>query len=144
MDSSVDTPVAELRGGHAGPITCVAFGPLGKWCVTGGEDRAVCLWDTATGNLLQCFAGSQKYLSTEPGNAASGHRGAVTALTFLSTRRLVSAGNDKMLLVWELNEDGTKAGAPLVIDRRSGDVAALGVNPAEQTVLFDYGRELRV
>jgi WD40 repeat protein len=49
-----------------------------------------------------------------------------------------------MLLVWTLREDSSKAGPPLPFDRRSGDVASLGVNPARQEILFDYGRELRV
>src|SRR5207244_3386325 len=74
LNSSSDTPLAELRGGHAGPITCVAFGPLGKWCVTGGEDRAICWWDTASGTLLQRFPGSQKSLNVGRANGASGHR----------------------------------------------------------------------
>jgi WD40 repeat protein len=143
LDTSNDLPVAELRGGHAGPITCVAFSPQGRWCATGGEDRAICLWDSATAKL-QRFAGSQRSVAAGAGNEAGGHRGAVTWLAFLSARRLVSAGNGKMLLVWDLNEDGARVRAPSVIDRRGGDVAALGVSPADQAVLFDYGRELRV
>jgi WD40 repeat protein len=143
LDAGAEAPVYELRGGHTGPINCVAFGPQGKWCVTGGDDRAICLWDTATGKQLQRFAGGQKNLSAEAASAAGGHRGAVTSLAFLSASRLVSAGTDKTLLVWTLKDDGSKDGPPLVI-RRSGDVASLGVSPLDQTVLFDYGRELRV
>jgi WD40 repeat protein len=144
LDADAAAPVYELRGGHAGSINCVAFGPQGKWCATGGDDRAICLWDTASGKQIQRFAGGQKNLSAEAASAAGGHRGAVTSLAFLSDSRLVSAGTDKTLLVWALKEDGSKDGPPLVFDRRSGDVASLGVNQREQTILFDYGRELRV
>jgi WD40 repeat protein len=144
LDASAASSVYELRGGHSGPINCVAFGPQGKWCATGGDDRAICLWDTTTGKQLQRLAGGQKNFSAEAASAAGGHRGAVTSLAFLSANRLVSAGTDKTLLVWTLQEDGAKDGPPLVFDRRSGDVANLGVNPLEQMVLFDYGRELRV
>ena len=34
-------------------MNCVAFSPSGKWCVTGGEDKTIYLWDTATGERLQ-------------------------------------------------------------------------------------------
>jgi WD40 repeat protein len=144
LDAGGGTPVHELRSGHSGPINCVAFGPQGKWCATGGDDKVICLWDAATGNMIQRFTGGQKNLSAEAAAAAGGHRGAVTSLAFLSTSRLVSAGKDNVLLVWNLNEDGSRAGPPLPIDRRSGDVASLGVNPLKQEILFDYGRELRV
>lgn len=145
LDAGGNTPVAELRGGHSGQINCVAFGPQGRWCATGGDDKAICLWDTASAKMLQRFAGGQKNLSAEAASAAGGHRGAVKSLAFLSTTRLVSAGGDNSLQIWTLKEeDGSKAGPPQVIDRRSGDVASLGVSPQDQTVLFDYGRELRV
>jgi WD40 repeat protein len=144
LDAGGGTPIQRLPGGHSGNINCVAFGPQGKWCATGGDDKAICLWDAATGNLLQRFAGGQRNLSAEAASAAGGHRGAVTSLAFLSGNRLVSAGKDNMLLVWTLREDSSKAGPPLPFDRRSGDVASLGVNPARQEILFDYGRELRV
>jgi WD40 repeat protein len=144
LDSGGGAPIIELQGGHRGSMNCVAFGPQGKWCATGGDDRAICLWDTATGAQLQRFAGGQKNPSAEAASAAGGHRGAVTSLAFLSANRLVSAGTDKTLLVWTLKDEGSKDGPPVVIDRRSGDVASLGVSPLEQTVLFDYGRELRV
>jgi WD40 repeat protein len=144
LDAGGGTPIQKLSGGHSGNINCVAFGPQGKWCATGGDDKAICLWDAATGNLIQRFAGGQRNLSAEAASAAGGHRGAVTSLAFLSGTRLVSAGKDNMLLVWTLREDGSKAGPPLPFDRRSGDVASLGVNPAKEEILFDYGRELRV
>jgi WD40 repeat protein len=145
LDAAGANP-AELRGGHTGAINCVAFGPGGKWCATGGEDRAICLWDTATGKQLQRFVGGQRSSSASAnGNGPAGHRGAVTSLAFLSETRLVSAGADQTLLVWTLKrDDGAAQGPPLVIDRRSGDVATLGVSPDDQAVLFDYGRELRV
>jgi WD40 repeat protein len=144
LDALGGTPVQKLTGGHSGNINCVAFSPNGKWCVTGGDDKAICLWDTATGNIIQRFVGGQRNLSAEAANTAGGHRGAVTSLAFLSGNRLVSAGKDNMLLVWTLQNDGSKTGPPLPMDRRSGEVATLGVNPSKQEVLFDYGRELRV
>src|SRR5262249_17227470 len=55
LDAAETKPIYELRGGHTGQINCVAVGPQGKWCATGGEDKAICLWDTASGNLVKRF-----------------------------------------------------------------------------------------
>lgn len=149
LDKGGDEPVVVFEKGqdqgkaHKGWINCVAFSPEGKWCVTGGEqDRAVCLWETATGRLLQRWAGGQR--NGSPSQAAASHRGPVTSLQFLSPTELVSAARDNTMIVWTLNpEDGALVRA-YVQDRRSGDVPVLGVNPKDRTVLFDLGKELRV
>jgi WD40 repeat protein len=134
----------ELKDGHKGQINCVAFGPQGTWCATGGSDRAICLWDTASGQLVQKLAAGQSRAGSSAGGPTTGHRGEVTSVAFLSPTRLVSAGSDRLLLVWTLGADGSLQGLPDVIDRRSGDVHLLGVSPKNQTVLLDQGKELRV
>jgi WD40 repeat protein len=146
LDKKSDEPILELTNGHKGAINCVAFGPKGAWCATGGDDRAVCLWDTASGKQLErLVASGRDYSRTGAGSGGSaGHRGAVTSLQFLSPTKLVSAGSDKAMMIWTLKEDGTVDGAPAVLDRRSGDVPMLGVHADSKQVLFDNGRELRV
>jgi WD40 repeat protein len=122
-----------LQGRHSGAIGAVAFSPDGSLCATGGEDRAICLWDTSDGTLL--------------GKVSGAHRLGVTSLMFTAKGQLVSAGRDKRLVVWNLAEGG-EGGRTLkeadVFDRRSGDVAQLGVDPSGEHVLFDDGRDLRV
>jgi WD40 repeat protein len=119
-----------LKGGHSGAIYAVAFSPDGKQCVTGGEDRAICVWEVATGKLLH--------------QVRSAHKAAVTSLQYATSTRLVSAGRDKRLLVWDLDDDkGPQLTGPS-FDRRSLDVPTLGVSPDGKQVLFDEGRELRV
>jgi WD40 repeat protein len=121
-----------LQGRHSGSINAVAFSPDGTMCVTGGEDRSICLWETAEGALL--------------GKVSSAHGQGVTSLTFTSKGQVVSAGRDKRLVVWNLveGEGGKTLEKAAGYDRRSGDVAQLGVDPSGEHVLFDEGRELKV
>jgi WD40 repeat protein len=121
-----------LQGRHSGAILSVAFNRDGTLCATGGEDRAICLWETTEGKLL--------------GRVAGAHRLGVTSLMFTAKDQVISAGRDKRLIVWDMVEGG-EGGRTLthheVFDRRSGDVAQLGVDPTGEHVLFDDGRELR-
>jgi WD40 repeat protein/biotin carboxyl carrier protein len=130
LDSSLTEPALKLQFKHQGPVNCVAFSPSGKWCVTGGEDKTIYLWNTATGERLQELK-------------KDGHVGPVTSLQFLSEQQLVSAGKDKYLILWTLDANG----APEKVDKpaiRSNDVPVLGVNPAEKQVLVDKGKELQI
>jgi WD40 repeat protein/biotin carboxyl carrier protein len=105
----------ELQGQHRGAMTCVAFSPGGQWCLTGGDDRDIMLWDVSTGVLKYRFP--------------AGHRGAVT-----------SAGRDNTLRLWTLGQEGARL--ERTIDRRSGDVANLGVSPDGKQALFEQGKRL--
>jgi WD40 repeat protein len=130
LDALSSEPVLTLQGKHQGPINCVSFSPSGNWCVTGGEDRAICLWNTATGERLQQFK-------------TDGHLAGVTSLQFLSEQEIVSAGRDKQLILWVLEANGavkTTKKAP----NRSNDVAMLGVNPVSRQVLVDKGKDLQL
>jgi WD40 repeat protein len=118
-----------LKNRHAGAILCATFNPDGSRCATGGEDRSVVIWDAETGEERIRITGA--------------HKAAVTSVQFTPDgRRLVTAGRDKRLVVWAL--DGDKATLVDQFDRRSGEVAQLGVSPDGEQVLFDEGRELRI
>ncbi len=43
--------------GHVGAIVAVALDPAGRLAATGGDDRAVRVWDTETGRLLNVLRG---------------------------------------------------------------------------------------
>jgi WD40 repeat protein len=128
LDSKATTPLRELKGEHHGAILCVAFSPDGKFCATGGEDRDIQLWDTATGELRYRFP--------------AGHRAAVTSIQFTPQSQLVSAGKDSTIRLWTVGDQGAKLEA--TFPSRSGQVSQVGVSPDGKKVLFDQGRELRL
>jgi WD40 repeat protein len=128
----------ELKERHRGPINCVGFSPDGAWCATGGTDRDVCVWNTATGDLLL--------------RLPSAHLGEVLSLQFLKSRgktRLVTAGNDQVKL-WTLAATGNgveQEGTAEKYDRRGSEVTALGVTVSPDRGgqgIIDYGKELRI
>jgi WD40 repeat protein len=133
--------IGQFTDGHTKAINSVAFSPDGRWAVTGGEDRVICLWDIANAKLLQKFP------------AEHGHKSGVTSVTFLADPHgagklnVVSAGRDFALLVWPLGADGTP-GQPTRLERRGGEVTTLGVGGADPNgnplLLFDQRNELRV
>lgn len=123
----------DVSGRHVGSVNALAFNKDGTVCASAGEDRAICLWDPATGELLA--------------KKSNAHRAAVTSLAFTPDNRLVSAGRDKRLVVWKV--DQPSGGKPSLLQadeltERSGDVAQLGVDPTGEYVLFDERREMRV
>jgi WD40 repeat protein len=129
LDNLKGAAPLRLSARHQGGVLAVAFSKDGKTCATGGEDRAINLYDAATGKLLQ--------------RVSAAHTAAVTSLQFASDDRLVSAGRDGRLIFWDV----TPGQPPRVVggyDRRGGEVAQLGVSPDGKQVLFDQGKELRV
>ena len=65
--------VRELKGRHQGRIVSVAIAPDGKTCVT-ADEREICLWDLATGDLKYRFPpqhrGQITYVQYTPQGAA--------------------------------------------------------------------------
>lgn len=119
----------DLSERHQGAVNTVAFSPNGELCATGGDDTYIRLWDTATGKLLHRLRGA--------------HRNSVTSVQFATDKKLVSAGRDNRLAVWDISGNYPKEVRPEFSDR-GGEVAQLGVSPDGKTVLFDQGKELRL
>jgi WD40 repeat protein len=128
LNGDSDQTPRELQDMHRQAITCAAFSPDGKTCATGGDDRAINIWDVATGAL--------RY------RLPSQHRGPVTSVQFTPQSQLVSAARDNSLVLWQLGDTGAKV--LRVMDRRSGEVTTLGASPDGKLVLFDEGKTLRV
>ncbi len=65
----------------------VAYSPDGRTFATGGADRKIRVYDTNSGKLL---------------NTLEGHKGAVTAIVFLTPNKLASTSGDKTLKIWDV------------------------------------------
>jgi WD40 repeat protein len=119
----------EMSERHTRAVLGVAFSPDGEVIATCGDDGLIRLWKTETGELLRPLPA---------------HAGPVTSVQFASATRLVSAGKDNRLHVWDV-EDVTRARriAP-TFEHRGGQVLRLGVSPDGKTVLFDQGKEIRL
>jgi WD40 repeat protein/biotin carboxyl carrier protein len=120
---------------HENAIRAVAFSQDGKWCATGGEDKRIGLWETATGTHLGWLNGAEA-------GAYAAHKGGVTSLSFTADGHLVSAGRDNCLKVWQLH--GSTGTLINQISGRTGEVHQFGIHPEGNKVLFDHGEELRL
>jgi WD40 repeat protein len=135
-DSKGIKVVREMDERHQGAVLSVAFSPDGRLCASGGTDRALCLWDTASGKLLH--------------RQPVAHRNEITAVQFLKAEdkdakgyRLLTASRDNTLALWQFVEGSGLVRKDEGKDR-SGDVTFPGVSPDGKYVLFDQGRDLRV
>lgn len=115
--------------GHHGALTSVIFSPDGSMCATGGEDKDICIWESATGKLV-------KKLPTV-------HRGSITSLQWPIAGELVSAAQDNTVAIWKIEGSNAELVRQLPA-ARSGDVTQLGTSPDGKSLLFDQGRMLRV
>jgi WD40 repeat protein len=129
LDNLKEAP-RDLAERHQGPVNGVAFSPDGEVCATCSEDRSIFLWKTETGELLY--------------RLPQVHRGPVTSVQFASAKRLVSAGRDNRLAVYDVEPGKPPVKLPPEFSGRGGEVSQIGVSPDGRTVLFDQGKELRL
>ncbi|MBF2076844.1 MAG: protein kinase [Synechococcales cyanobacterium C42_A2020_086] len=81
--------------GHRSGVTAVAISPDGHFLASGSRDRTICLWDLATGDLLETLD-----------NWRNGHQDTITTLTFSSDGYiLVSSSEDGLIKQWDLTGD---------------------------------------
>src|SRR5262249_20627908 len=90
------TRLGTIRLRHGGMVTCVAFAPGGKLLATGGHDKAVVVWDAATGKERVRLVG---------------HKTGIEAVAFSADGRLLASGGggpygkgseERMVRVWDV------------------------------------------
>jgi len=109
--------IGTLRLRHADQVFAVALAPDGKTLASGGDDRLIRLWETATGKELRTFAG---------------HTDGVNAVAFFSDgKTLVSAGEDGIARLWNV-----ESGKERLVFRGHGTspVKCVAVAPDDKTI----------
>src|SRR5262249_15474405 len=87
-DSTTGRLISALPGGHPGYIQCVAYSPDSRFLASGSTDKAVRIWDLATGQEIRTLAG---------------HTGWVTGVSFSPDgSRLVSSGLGGTIKIWDV------------------------------------------
>ncbi len=139
--------------GHTGEVWGVAFSPDGRTAVSGGDDKALMLWDVATGAMIRRFAdghteghikvafspNGQTVLSgaadgqvilwdVATGNIIrhfEGHTGWIGDVKFSPDgRTALSCGKDKTLILWDV-----ATGASLKQFGGSTDILTVDLSP---------------
>jgi WD40 repeat protein len=128
LDGKTEDPTKALDPPHHGPVTCVAISPDGIYAASGGDDRAIRIWNLNEGKHL--------YTITDA------HTGIISTLQFTPKSQLLSAARDNCLCVWALGTSGAKR--EMMQTNRSGDVPHISASPDGTKVLFDYAKELQV
>ena len=114
--------------GHREPpvITCVVLQPGGNLLAVGGDDHVLRIWDATTGELK---------------HELEGHRDWIRAIAFLPDgQRLLTAGNDRRLLEWTINDGGVVHREVAVASQAITDLA-IGVD-AKQFVAAGFNKTL--
>ncbi|XP_009384423.2 uncharacterized protein LOC103971976 isoform X2 [Musa acuminata AAA Group] len=107
--------IKKLRG-HQNAVYCATFDRLGRYVITGSDDRLVKIWSTET---AFCLA------------SCRGHEGDITDLAVSSNNAVVaSSANDSIIRVWHLPD-----GHPIsVLKGHTGAVTALAFSPRLSSV----------
>lgn len=97
--------------GHRRPVWCVAFSPDNKTIASAGEDQQILIWQLDSNSeaskqidkVRREVAGQRE--SEAEFLTLSGHSGTVRDLNFTADgKRLVSAGNDNLIFLWQLDK----------------------------------------
>ncbi|MFO0845116.1 MAG: HlyD family efflux transporter periplasmic adaptor subunit [Gemmataceae bacterium] len=114
---------------HQGAVLTIAVNADGTQAATAGEDRSIIVWDLPSGKRADVIK-----------NAHNSH---ITWVGFTPNGKLVSAGRDRALTVWDKNGSRWERD-PERFASRSTEVNTLSINPKNNTILFDGDRELIV
>jgi WD40 repeat protein len=135
--------VSVLQGGHKSTVACLAFSPDGRYIVSSGKDRRLCLWKRKADNdFVLAFAKD------------SAHKRIVWSIHFCphDPTLLASGSRDGPVKIWKIEEDDGTTSANVIFSfeasARTGPkaeaVTALSFAPrpwAEEDAMLAVGLE---
>lgn len=77
---------------HMYTINSIAVQPAGRYVATGSRDKTIRIWEAGSLSLLKALERVRD----------NGHAHSVNALRWLDDRQLVSASDDRQLIIWEI------------------------------------------
>lgn len=85
---AIPSKQAHSLKGHEGPVLCCRFNTNGGYCLTGGQDRCIKLWNPHKGTLVKSY---------------TGHSQGVHDITVTQDNsQIISCGGDKIAFVWDV------------------------------------------
>ena len=156
------TPARPALSGYGSPVRYLAFSPDGQRLATLSGDQSSKVWDLTTGTEVSAGAAtadhirgvgfsadgqllisvrfdySGRFLDAGTVAVLDGHTSAVHAVAFRrakkgATPELVSAGADRVVRIWQLNENG-QGEERLVLTGAEGPVRCVACSPDGRTV----------
>lgn len=118
-DAVTGEPIILLNG-HAEIVTAAVFSPDGRWLATADSDHLIWVWDFAAG---------------KPVHRLRGHAGEVLALVFAPDGKLISGGEDRRVLLWDVSAGRALAGSAEPVR----DMARIALRPDGQRLAYVNG-----
>lgn len=152
------------------PVQTIAFTPDGKTAAILYADKTLGIVTVNTGKealkltdvpadvRVVAISASGKYVAAgttggkfvvwgsdgKPRGSFDGHKGEVTAIEYLPSQDIVTAGADGKLIVWPGKPDKAKPPMPAPIDVGKGKVNAIAVPPNGQVVVASADKSVRL
>eukprot|EP00742_Colponemidia_sp_Colp-10_P011218 GILJ01012434.1.p1 GENE.GILJ01012434.1~~GILJ01012434.1.p1 ORF type:complete len:300 (+),score=22.48 GILJ01012434.1:74-973(+) len=87
---SLPTQAVFTLTGHQGPVSVVRFNRDGAYCMSGGHDKTLKLWNPHRGGLIKTYTGSHNHEILDVAIA-------------MDNGRFASVGGDKTVYIWDVS-----------------------------------------